>query len=1039
MKKFLVLALVIAAIAPALVSAAPEQRSQKFRNVRITAIESGILQVVKTEGVVAQYSVSLASDTEIIDKNSKQLEVSLLQIGDKLNIDGILGSNNTISARVIRDLSLPRREQKFNNLILTVPPSGTIPALGIGVSRDGQNYTVQIYSTTEILNVNGKILTFDDLAYFKIGDKLNVDGRLDAVNNFIAATVVRNLSFTRQTTGPTLSVSANQSVPAFPVVAPGAMTEVARFRISAQNSDIKIRTLSFVGESIGGKIGDIISQAQLIDPNTGANIACTNPIGFVGVGTSTIAAIEPPCPWIIAAGTAQDVRLVANINPSAPLKASFRFGIYDIAYTDPLAKVIGTPAYGKYLSVSATSTATSTIAVSISANPATIQRDSQSTLTWTSQNADTCTQSAAPATDAWSGRGMLNGSKTVSPKQTTTYSVACSNSTDSSSAMATVSVLPNATSTPTSTPPVATPSITVLSPNGGETWKVGEKYTVKWNTSNLPKNTDVLRARVRLIPADSISASDNADVLSSNNLLARTVLATRGYVELEIPQAVPAGNYFIRVGLLDMANPNGERLLAFDLSDALFTISVKPAPRKYSCSSAGACVYDPNGQYTTSNCDSKCSPVTPTSTTVLSISPSRITVNSGDTVTLKFGVPENTVALKLYLVCPDGVTAVKSGTSGPNICNQYVPLEVSVREYPIYVKNNSTQIQKAVPNLQAYYVNNPNFSVGVSSEITINFAPISAEPSVSISANPSTIQRGSQSTLAWTSQNVDTCTQSAVPATDAWSGRGMLNGSKSVSPAQTTVYALKCAAGTKSVSAQTMVAVAVPPDPTPTASISASPSSIISGASATINWSSQYAASCAVSGSWSGGKATSGSETVTPTVTATYAIVCSNNAGLSSAPASATVTVSGEITPTSTAPSIVVVSPNGGERWTTGETYAIRWQAANLPARANNQVDISLVRVDDGSSVIVGQSINNDGIKRWVVSGIRQGYYKVRIKPACVSPSAACAVFDESDGAFIIVKSTAMSSENNASIMQMASMLESMRATLEGMLKVLNE
>jgi hypothetical protein len=80
-----------------------------------------------------------------------------------------------------------------------------------------------------------------------------------------------------------------------------------------------------------------------------------------------------------------------------------------------------------------------------------------------------------------------------------------------------------------------------------------------------------------------------------------------------------------------------------------------------------------------------------------------------------------------------------------------------------------------------------------------------------------------------------------------------------------------------------------PPPAAPTASISASPSTIDAGQSATISWSSTDATSCTVSGAWSGTKATSGSEIVSPTATSTYTITCDGDGG--SANDSTTVTV----------------------------------------------------------------------------------------------------------------------------------------------------
>jgi len=76
----------------------------------------------------------------------------------------------------------------------------------------------------------------------------------------------------------------------------------------------------------------------------------------------------------------------------------------------------------------------------------------------------------------------------------------------------------------------------------------------------------------------------------------------------------------------------------------------------------------------------------------------------------------------------------------------------------------------------------------------------------------------------------------------------------------------------------------------PTAVISASPASITSGQSSTLTWSSTDATSCTASGGWTGLKAISGTQSVSPTVTTTYTMACSGTGGTSTAK-SATVTV----------------------------------------------------------------------------------------------------------------------------------------------------
>jgi peptidoglycan-associated lipoprotein len=89
--------------------------------------------------------------------------------------------------------------------------------------------------------------------------------------------------------------------------------------------------------------------------------------------------------------------------------------------------------------------------------------------------------------------------------------------------------------------------------------------------------------------------------------------------------------------------------------------------------------------------------------------------------------------------------------------------------------------------------------------------PPPAAPTASLSANPDTIQSGQSSTLAWQTQNATDVTLDGAKV-DA-------NGSKSVSPAQSTTYRLsaKGAGGTQEATARVTVTPPPPPPPQPTA------------------------------------------------------------------------------------------------------------------------------------------------------------------------------------------------------------------------------
>jgi chitodextrinase len=92
-----------------------------------------------------------------------------------------------------------------------------------------------------------------------------------------------------------------------------------------------------------------------------------------------------------------------------------------------------------------------------------------------------------------------------------------------------------------------------------------------------------------------------------------------------------------------------------------------------------------------------------------------------------------------------------------------------------------------------------------------------------------------------------------------------------------------------------------PVTPAPTVALSAAPINITVGQSATLSWSSSAATSCTASGGWSGAKAISGSEAITPSATTTYTLSCAGAGGATAQ--STTVSVTTLPLPDTTAPS----------------------------------------------------------------------------------------------------------------------------------------
>jgi len=93
-------------------------------------------------------------------------------------------------------------------------------------------------------------------------------------------------------------------------------------------------------------------------------------------------------------------------------------------------------------------------------------------------------------------------------------------------------------------------------------------------------------------------------------------------------------------------------------------------------------------------------------------------------------------------------------------------------------------------------------------------------------------------------------------------------------------------------SAVQSVTITVTAQPTPTLTLSANPTTVASGGQSVLTWASSNASSCTASGGWTGGKSTSGNETVGPlTQTTTYTLTCTGAGG--NIARNATVTVPG--------------------------------------------------------------------------------------------------------------------------------------------------
>ena len=201
--------------------------------------------------------------------------------------------------------------------------------------------------------------------------------------------------------------------------------------------------------------------------------------------------------------------------------------------------------------------------------------------------------------------------------------------------------------------------------------------------------------------------------------------------------------------------------------------------------------------------------------------------------------------------------------------------------------------------------------------VTYNNLPTPPTPTVTLSANPSTITVGNSSTLTWTSTNATQC--SAV-----WTNNTATSGSFVVSPNLTTEYVISCTGNGGVAYATTTVTVnnGGGGGPTkPTVTLSANPSVIYVGATSTLTWTSTNAAQC--NAVWTTSTSTSGSLVVSPATTTVYTIDCFGNG----ATTTATTTVIVNPLPQNPAPT-VTLSANPSTI-TVGNSSTLTWTSTN--------------------------------------------------------------------------------------------------------------
>ena len=209
-------------------------------------------------------------------------------------------------------------------------------------------------------------------------------------------------------------------------------------------------------------------------------------------------------------------------------------------------------------------------------------------------------------------------------------------------------------------------------------------------------------------------------------------------------------------------------------------------------------------------------------------------------------------------------------------------------------------------------------------------------PSVSLTANPESINSGQSSTLTWTSNNTTSCSAT-------WTSSTAVNGSQSVSPNSSTTYSITCSSPSGDANDSASITVdGVPPPAAPSVSLAANPSSITAGQSSTLTWTSNNTTSC--SATWTSSTAVNGSQPVSPGSSSSYTITCSGPGGNASDNASITVNGVPPPPPSPPQPPPPSSASSPPDCWIDNHDPPVGWGCTNSHSGGS-----SLQRIDAGS------------------------------------------------------------------------------------------
>ena len=537
------------------------------------------------------------------------------------------------------------------------------------------------------------------------------------------------------------------------------------------------------------------------------------------------------------------------------------------------------------------------IKANTSDGPITIAYNTSATLSWTSQNATSCT-----ASSDWSGSRALNGSQSTGLLTSVkTYIITCIGPGGQVSDSVRVNV---------DNPPANAPTVDIKANNsdGPITIAYNTSATLSWTSQN----------------ANSCSASGD---WSGSKTLAGTqstgnLTLTKVYV---ITCAGPGGQVsdFVTINVQDNQQPPIVDIKA-NGSDGPITIDYNTsATLIWSSTNASSCTASGNWSGSKVLIGSQSTGTLTTGTYIYTI----ICINS-------VGQDSDSVTVNVRSQQSDQPTVnIKANNSDGPITIDYLQAAtlswVSANADSCVASGGPWTGSKPLNGSQStgtLTTGTYNFAIqctGVGGVVNDSVTVIVRSqqvnlPTVTLTANPANIISGNRSTLSWTSSNADSCFADGGP----WSGNKPLNSSEQTTVlTQNTTFRITCTNSAGQASSDAVVTVGVG---TISVTLTANPSTISQGGSSTLSWTSQNASYCyADGGPWYGNKQTNGSEPIyNLQTTRTFGITCVNSIG-NSAHADTVITVNqNQLIPTVT----IYASPNPVQSGTQSRLF---WNSQN--------------------------------------------------------------------------------------------------------------